>query len=111
MARRPMGSLATGWEAYNVSDWFLLAVQSGRGAFVWSTLGVIAAIGALAILSPRRFSALSNRGSQWVDTNQVLAHLDKRIEVDQYVLPHARLLGAAVIASVGLLAWLFVRYF
>ena len=94
-----------------MSDWFLFAVQGGREAIIWATLGVIAAIGFLAICSPRRFSALSNRGSQWVDTNQILAHLDKRIEVDQYILPHARLLGLAVIVSVGLLGWLFLRYF
>ena len=92
-------------------DWFLFAVQGGREAIIWATLGVIGAIGVLAIVSPRRFSALSNRGSQWVDTNQILAHLDKRIEVDQFILPHARLLGVAVIGSVGLLVWLFVRYF
>ena len=92
-------------------DWCIFAVQNGREAIVWSALGAVGALGLLAMLSPGRFSAISARGSHWVDTNRLLAQLDKRIEVDHYILPHARLLGLAVVVSAAILAWTFARYF
>ena len=93
-------------------QWTLFAVNQANWApLVWSTLGVIGALGLLAVLSPTRFSALSNRGSQWVDTSKVLTALDKRIDVDQLVLPYSRILGAAVLMSVAVIGFLFERYF
>jgi len=77
-------------------------------AGVWASLGALAFVGLLAIVSPSKFSALSSRGSRWVDTSKVLAQLDRRVDVDQYILPYARFLGVAVLASVAFLGWLLV---
>ena len=77
----------------------------------WSVLGAVALIGLVAVCSPRRFSALAARGSQWVDTNKLLQHLDRRIDVDHYVLPFSRWLGIAVIVSAGIIGYLLLKYF
>jgi hypothetical protein len=71
---------------------------------VWIGLGILAAVGLLAIISPSRFTALASRSGQWVDTEKYLRVLDKRIDVDQYVLPYSRWLGVAVLLAVVLLA-------
>jgi|GEM_PF-4789450 len=84
----------------------LFAVYSW-GPVAWVGLGALSAVGLLALLSPRGFSALAARGSTWIDTNQLLSKLDTRVDVDHYVLPFSRLLGVAVLASVGALAYLF----
>jgi hypothetical protein len=71
---------------------------------LWIGLGVLAAVGLLAVISPSRFTALASRSGHWVDTEKYLRILDKRIDVDQYVLPYSRWLGVAVLLAIGLLA-------
>jgi hypothetical protein len=70
---------------------------------------MLGAVGLLALLSPSRFSALSTRGSQWIDTSKFFAKLDQRVDVDHYFLPHSRLLGGAVLVATALLAALYLR--
>jgi hypothetical protein len=70
----------------------------------WVTMGFLVAIGLLAVVSPTTFTALSSSSNRWVDSEKYLKMLDKRIEIDQYVLPYSRWLGVAVILSVVLLA-------
>jgi hypothetical protein len=70
---------------------------------MWIGLGILVALGLLAVISPTRFSALASRSGQWVDSEKYLRVLDKRIDVDQYVLPYSRWLGVAVLFAVGLL--------
>jgi hypothetical protein len=77
----------------------------------WALMGIFAAAGLLAMVAPKRFAALTQRSSQWVDTEKILTALDRKIDVDQYVLPHSRLFGAFVLAGVAALAFLYVRYF
>jgi hypothetical protein len=82
---------------------FLIAAVDLQPVF-WVTMGFLAAIGLLAIVSPATFTALSSTSNRWVDSEKYLKLLDKRIEIDQYVLPYSRWLGVAVILSVALLA-------
>jgi hypothetical protein len=89
---------------------FFAAVEVNWDSLLWVILGIVGAVGLLAILSPRRFSALATRSGQWVDTNKVLAQLDKRVDIDAYVLPFSRVLGVAVLAAVVLFGYLITRY-
>jgi hypothetical protein len=72
---------------------------------VWVLLSFCGFAGIVAVASPRWFARLSRGGSKWIDTNRVAAVLDRRIEVDQYLLPYSRWLGAAVLASVAALVY------
>lgn len=88
---------------------FLIAsISSPYLPIIWTTLAVAGALGVIALMSPRLFSKLAAIGGRWVDTSSILAKLDTRVDVDAHVLPYSRFLGAAVVASVGLLA--FVLY-
>jgi hypothetical protein len=78
-------------------------------ATFWLAIGLLTSVGLLAIVSPKRFAALSTRGNRWIDTEKLLQPLDARIDVDRYVLPFSRLLGVAVLASVAMLAALFAK--
>jgi hypothetical protein len=89
----------------------LIGLIESREIAVWCVLGLLATVGLLAVLSPRRFQAIATRGSQWVDTNRLLSLLDRRVDVDQYLLPASRSLGAIVLLATVLLGFLFVRYF
>jgi hypothetical protein len=70
-------------------------------------LGFMALIGLVAVVSPKRFAAISRSSSQWVDTSRWWAVFDRQVDVDTVALRHSRLLGLAVIASSLLLAWLY----
>lgn len=72
-------------------------------------LGVLAAVGLVALASPTCFSRIARRGGEWIDTQKVVDVLDKRIDIDETVLPYSRVLGFAVLASVILIASLLLR--
>ncbi len=76
---------------------------------LWVALAVVGFLGLLAAAWPQKFSSLATRSGRWVDTNAALQKLDQRFDVDAYVLPYARLLGFAVVASVAFLGWLLTR--
>jgi hypothetical protein len=82
----------------------LFAANMVAGPAIWFFIGILAAIGILAMFSPQRFAKLAHRGGSWIDTNKILAVLDKRIDIDNYVLPFSRVLGFAVFASAILIA-------
>ena len=87
----------------------LLAVTS-KQAILFGSLLLVGLIGMIAILSPQWFATLATRSGRWVDTKKALEVLDKRVDIDHYVLPFSRLLGVAVVASVAVLCWVLVRY-
>lgn len=88
----------------------LLSVGERVWEPVFLTVLVISGLlGLLALVSPRIFARLSTSASQWVDAGRALAFLDRRIDIDEYILPRSRLLGAAVVASVIVLAFFYVR--
>ena len=77
---------------------------------IWGLLVVVGAVGVVALASPRVFAKLSAKTSRWVESKKVLECLDKRVDIDRYVLPFSRWLGAAVVASVLILALVLWRY-
>ena len=87
----------------------LLAFIS-KQAVLWTTLALLGLVGLIAVISPNRFQKLATRGGQWVDTNKLAEVLDKRVDIDRYVLPFSRLLGVAVILSVAVLSYVVLRY-
>jgi hypothetical protein len=87
----------------------LLAIAP-KQAILWGTLGLLGLIGVIAVFSPARFAKLATRSGRWVDTNKIVQVLDKRVDIDHYVLPFSRLLGVAVILSVGVLMFVLLKY-
>lgn len=85
----------------------LLLAQVTWTPFVWSLLGVTALFGLVALVSPSSFAAMATRGGQWVDTDRLFAIFDRRWDIDKHVLPFSRVLGAAVLAAVVVLALIF----
>jgi hypothetical protein len=77
----------------------VLGVQGPWTLVTWSLLGLAGVVGMVALVSPRTFSKLATGGSRWIDTQRVIAKLDEPINVDHYILPYSRVLGAAVIIS------------
>lgn len=73
-------------------------------ALIWSALLLFGLLGLLAFLCPQWFRKLAAYSGHWIDTSKLVAALDKRIDIDEYVLRHSRLLGAVVVASLILLA-------
>jgi len=71
-------------------------------------LGFAGLLGLLAVVSPRLFQKLAGQTDRWVDSTRALECLDRRVDIDTYVLPRSRLLGVAVIASVAVLSYLVV---
>jgi hypothetical protein len=87
---------------------FFLAAKQ-LSPWIWLLLATLASIGVLAMVSPRHFSSMATRGSNWVDTNKLLEVLDKRIDIDESVKPFSRVLGFAVVASAVLIGALLMR--
>ena len=69
----------------------------------WILLASAGVAGLVALVSPKTFQRVAEFGGAWFDSGKMLAQLDKPIDVDRLVLPHSRLLGAAVLASVAIL--------
>jgi len=70
----------------------------------WLAVGLVGCVGILAVVKPSLFAVVAQRSSHWVDSNKVLAQLDRRVDVDKYVLPYSRVLGVAVLIAVVLMA-------
>lgn len=77
----------------------------------WAFLGICAAAGLLAVVAPRRFAALTQHSNHWVDTDKILATLDKKYDVDRYILPHSRIFGVIVLLGVAVLTAFVWHYF
>ena len=88
----------------------LVALPEVWSPVVWCLMGVFAGLGFVALTNPRLFASMAVRGGRWVDTSKAVAKLDQRINIDEFVLPHARWLGAAVLASVGALGFVLLRF-
>jgi hypothetical protein len=80
-----------------------------QNVFVPLLLGMIGLIGLLALVSPRLFESIATNSSRWVDSQKLLAVLDKRIDIDHLILPYCRVLGALVVVSVAVLALMYSR--
>jgi hypothetical protein len=71
-------------------------------------LGLVALAGLLALCSPPTFSRLARWTSVWVDTNEMVDKMQRRIDIDGYVLRHCRLFGFAVLGAVAVLAGMLI---
>lgn len=80
-------------------------LQTIWGPFSWILLASSGLLGLVALLSPQTFERIAAYGSRWIDSNKVLERLDRPIDVDQWMLPHSRKLGAAVLVAVAILAF------
>ena len=87
----------------------LLAASQALGPWTWCFLCVLGSLGLLALVSPQTFSSVALRGGSWVDSSKYLAVLDKRIDIDQYVLPFSRVLGFSVLSSAVIIGVLLSR--
>ena len=77
--------------------------------FAWFLFGAAGIVGVLAVISPRGFSKVVTQSSRWVDAGKLLAFLDKRYDIDRYVLPYSRLLGFLVLGSVAVISWMYLH--
>ena len=99
--------LAALLEGTAVSSLFAL---SATETILWLTLAMISFAGLLALLSPARFRSLSTKSNTWVDSNKALAGLDKKVDLDELIMPHTRWLGAVVLAAVGVIGYFLSAY-
>lgn len=82
-------------------------IQNLWGPCCWILLGAAGLIGLVALVSPKSFRSLADYGGRWLDSEKLIAQLDKRVDVDRLVLPYSRWLGAAVVATVAFLCFRF----
>ena len=76
---------------------------------IGTAVGVVTLPAVLAIVSPATFRGLAKGANRWIDTSAFIAKLDRPIDIDSHVLPHSRLLGAAVLASITALGFVLTR--
>ena len=88
---------------------FLLAF-SPFSWILFSFLALVGLAGVIGVVSPNKFSAVCRGSAHWVDTKRTLEKLDRSIDIDGVALKHSRILGAAVIASVIVLGYLYCSY-
>jgi hypothetical protein len=87
-----------------------ILAMTGPQALTWGALGACGILGLLALVSPPLFQRVAAQGAHWFDAQKWIERLDRRYDVDHYVLPHCRVLGALVIASVVFLGGLLYRH-
>jgi len=88
----------------------LLMSRINTAPAVWTALGMLAAIGAVALFCPDLFRKIAVRSNHWIDTNKILSYLDRRIDIDHHVLPFTRHLGIAVLAAVCAFGVIYAKY-
>lgn len=71
-------------------------------------VGFLLIAGSIAFINPRLFERFARAGSQWVDTSRWFAVMDRRVDIDQFVLRHARWFGLAVLIATSAL-WFLAR--
>lgn len=74
---------------------------------LFASLGIVGLAGLLALISPRLFATVATSSSRWINTRRFLDYFDRQVNVDRLILPHSRLLGGLVLASVAILGYVF----
>jgi hypothetical protein len=62
-------------------------------------------MGLVALISPKYFARVASWSGRWIDSRKLFEVFDKRIEIDDRILPYSRILGALVLASVSVLGF------
>lgn len=96
----PMGGNSMDWKVF----WLEIARPAGL-----TLLALCAVAGLLAVLSPRLFRRAVDVANRRVDSNRLLALFDRQYDIDRFLLPHARLLGALVLLSAAFLVFVLAR--
>ena len=81
------------------------ALLSAWQSLCMAALALSAICGAIAMASPKRFRALAVYSARWIETEGLSKWLDRRIDVDGYVLRHPRAFGAIATLSAIYLAY------
>jgi uncharacterized membrane protein len=68
----------------------------------WSIVVFIGSFAVWAICWPQRFSSLAQSSSSWVDSSKALAVLDRRVEVDHFILRNSRTFGVVLLVGLAL---------
>jgi hypothetical protein len=77
---------------------------------VWPLVAVVLFLGAAAIVCPDTFASVARGGGQWIDSQQILQTLDKKVDIDEHVLRYSRVFGVAVVLAVGYLAYVYYTH-
>ena len=76
-------------------------LRAASGPAYYSTLALATVVGSLAVISPRLFRKICEKGSYWVTTPLQISTLDKKVlDIDRYMLQHSRLAGALILTMV-----------
>ena len=81
------------------------ALLSAWQSLFMAMLALSAICGVIAMASPKRFRAIAVYSAQWIDTEGIGKWLDRRIDIDCYVLRHPRAFGAIATLSALYLAY------
>ena len=92
------GAVVLVWLAPSAAPW---------APIVWGLAATLAVLGAIAAIWPKCFRRLAEWGNTWVDTSRVASALDRRIDIDDFVLRHSRAFGVFVLASIAAMAALW----
>lgn len=71
-----------------------------------SLIGLSAVAGLVAVVCPNCFQRLAGFSGSWVDTDRWWEVLDRRVDIDQFVLRRPRLFGAVVFTASAYLGYL-----
>ena len=82
-------------------------LQNVWGPSSWILLALAGLVGLVALVSPKTFRSVAEFGGRWLDSEKLLAKLDRKIDVDRLVMPYSRWLGAAVVAAIAILCFRF----
>ena len=81
----------------------MLSLSRNKDMFALSRLGIITlsitiTCGMTATLCPARFATTARFWGQWIETQPTIPVADDRVDIDEFVLRHARLFGVAVLS-------------
>jgi hypothetical protein len=99
--------MVSGGFVMNVAE--LLCSVSGQ-AVIWTLLAGAAGFGLVAVLSPRLFTVINAKTSVWINVDRYTRRLDRRVDLDDRVARHPRVLGALSVLAAATLAGLSMRY-
>ena len=108
VARHPRLLGALSITAAGVLAGLSISYPYGARWIVLAFLGFVAVAGLLALCRPPAFSRLARWASVWVDTDKLVDKMQRRIEIDRYVLRYCRLFGVAVLGAVGVLGTMLI---
>jgi len=98
----------------------LLAVFAAMAKPVlFCLLGLSAAVGLIALVSPRAFAVCVEKGNHWVDTwrffrvpeGSILRKMDRWIDVDGCAVQHSRAAGACILLATLIVGMLWILAF